>query len=65
MKSARVKKKAARIQLPPANASYRQLADFFVRHDGTDLLDLGIMAIDPARADLDRMLRRGREAPQP
>jgi hypothetical protein len=65
MNKARAKKKTARIQLPPANAGYRQLADFFDRHDGTDLLDQGITEVDPDRADLDRMLRRGREASQP
>ncbi|MBI3667065.1 MAG: hypothetical protein HY236_12740 [Acidobacteria bacterium] len=31
--------------------------EFFDRHDGTDLIDQGIMEIDPDREDLERMLR--------
>jgi hypothetical protein len=57
MKEARVKKKTGRIRLPRQTAGYNELADFFDRHDGTDLLDQGITEIDPDRADLDRMLR--------
>jgi hypothetical protein len=53
----RVKKKTGRIRLPRRTAGYNELADFFDRHDGTDLLDQGITEIDPDRADLDRMLR--------
>ena len=53
----RVKKKTGRIRLPRQAAGYNELADFFDRHDGTDLLDQGITEIDPDRADLDRMLR--------
>jgi hypothetical protein len=56
MKEARTKKKIAKIRLPRENASYTELADFFDRHDGTDLLDQGITEIDPDRSDLDRML---------
>jgi hypothetical protein len=56
MKEARVKKKTARIRLPRESAGYRELADFFDRHDGIDLLEQGITEIDPDRADLDRML---------
>ncbi|MGA2740377.1 MAG: hypothetical protein ABSG65_23445 [Bryobacteraceae bacterium] len=56
MKEARPKKKTAAIQLPLISASYAELADFFDRHDGLDLLDRGITEIDPDRADLDRML---------
>jgi len=56
MKETRVKKKKARISLPRESASYTELADFFDRHDGTELLDQGITEIDPDRADLDRML---------
>jgi hypothetical protein len=58
MKTARPpKKKASRVRLPRQDASYAELADFFDRHDGVDLLDQGIMEIDPVREDLDRMLR--------
>jgi hypothetical protein len=49
-----VKKKTARIRLPHENASYAELADFFDRHDGADLLNQGITEIDPDRADPDR-----------
>jgi hypothetical protein len=58
MKTARPpKEKASRVRLPRQDASYAELAEFFDRHDGVDLLDQGIMEIDPAREDLDRMLR--------
>ncbi len=33
------------------------MAEFFDRHDGLDLLEQGVMEIDPDREDLDRMLR--------
>ncbi|MGA2137128.1 MAG: hypothetical protein ABSH50_32960 [Bryobacteraceae bacterium] len=56
MKQARVKKKTAGIRLPHQGASYAELDDFFDHHDGIDLLDRGIMEVDPDRADLDRML---------
>ena len=46
------------IRLPGKNASYTELADFFDRHDGTDLMAKGITAIDPDRSDLDQMLLR-------
>jgi hypothetical protein len=32
------------------------VSNFFDRHDGVDLLDRGIMEIDPDREDLERML---------
>jgi hypothetical protein len=57
MKQARAKKTAS-IRLPRTSASYTELADFFDRHDGLDLLDQGITEIDPDRADLDRMPTR-------
>ncbi|MGH8246999.1 MAG: hypothetical protein ACREUU_11285 [Gammaproteobacteria bacterium] len=50
------KAKAPRIRLPRRNASYPELAGFFDRHDGTELLRQGIMAPDSDREDLDRML---------
>ena len=56
MKEARAKKKTPRIRLPRATASYTELSDFFDHHDGIDLLDRGVMEVDPDRADLDRML---------
>lgn len=57
MKGTRAKKKAGRIRVPRQGAGYAELSDFFDRHDGVDLVDRGVMEIDPDRADLDRMLR--------
>ena len=57
MKTARPQKNAPRIRPPRKDASYTELADLFDRHDGVDLLDQGIVEIDPDREDLDRMLR--------
>ena len=48
--------RTSRIRLPRRRASYAELADFFDRHDGTELLKQGIMELDPDREDLDRML---------
>ena len=55
MKAAKTKKKP-RIELPRKNAGYAALSDFFDRHEGLDLVDQGIMEIDPDREDLERML---------
>jgi hypothetical protein len=60
MKTAQTKNKSRRIRLPRKSASYAELSDFFDRHDGVDLLDRGIMEIDPDRGDLERMLRSRR-----
>lgn len=46
-----------RLRLPPDTATHQQLADFFERHDAVELVDAGVMEIDPDRKDLDRMLR--------
>ena len=48
--------RTSRIRVPRKDAGYPQLADFFDRHDGTELLKQGIMEPDPDREDLDRML---------
>jgi len=56
MKTAQTKNKSSRIRLPRKRASYQELSDFFDRHDGVDLLDQGVMEIDPDREDLERML---------
>ena len=56
MKTAHTKDKSRRTRLPRKSASYAELSDFFDRHDGVDLLDQGIMEIDPDREDLERML---------
>ena len=57
MSTAKSKKRAARIRLPHKNASYAELSNFFDRHEGFDLLDRGIVEVDPDHEDLDRMLR--------
>ena len=56
MKAQKAKSEAARIPLPRKTASHAELSDFFDRHDGADLLDQGIMAVDPDHEDLERML---------
>jgi hypothetical protein len=56
MKTAQTKNKSRRIRLPRRSAGYSELSEFFVQHDGVDLLDQGIMEIDPDREDLERML---------
>ena len=55
MREAKVKK-ARKIRLPNQAASYAELSAFFDRNDGVDLLEQGVMEIDPDREDLDRML---------
>ena len=49
-------KKRAALRLPGKDAGYDQLADFFDRHSGVELLEAGITEIDTDRDDLDRML---------
>jgi len=56
IKKAQTKIKPCSIRLPRKSARYKELSDFFDRHDGVDLLDQGIMEIDPDREDLQRML---------
>ena len=56
MKVVKTKKEAATVRLPRKGASYTELSNFFDRHDGIDLLDRGIMEIDPDHEDLERML---------
>jgi hypothetical protein len=41
------------------------LADFFDRHDGVELLEQGIMEINPDQKDLDRMLLEWRRKARP
>lgn len=58
-KQTRISRKAARsqsVRLPKKDASYEELARFFDRHDGADLLRRGVTAIDRDHADLERML---------
>ena len=56
MKALKTRSGAARIRLPRKTASHAELSDFFDRHDGVDLLDPGIVAVDPDHEDLERML---------
>jgi hypothetical protein len=56
MKAAKTKKRGSTIRLPARAATDRELADFFDHHEGFDLLDRGVMEVDPDRDDLDRML---------
>jgi hypothetical protein len=42
--------------LPRKNAGYEELANFFDRHSGVELLEAGLTEIDADRDDLDRML---------
>ena len=56
MKALKTRSGAARIRLPRKTASHAELSDFFDRHDGVDLLDQGIVAVDPDHEDLERML---------
>ena len=51
-----MKTPGTRIRLPRRNAPDEELADFFDRHDGAELLKQGIMEPDSDREDLDRML---------
>jgi len=56
MKTTQEKSKPRRIRLPRKSAGYAALSEFFDRHDGVDLLDQGIMEVDPDCEDLERML---------
>jgi 16S rRNA U516 pseudouridylate synthase RsuA-like enzyme len=49
-------KKKTRIRVPGPRASYDELADFFERHDTVELIEQGIMEIDPDTSDLEAML---------
>ena len=49
-------KDAPGIRLPRKSANYSELATFFDRHDAVELLNLGVIEVDPDRSDLDRML---------
>jgi hypothetical protein len=42
--------------MPRKNANYAELSSFFDRHDGVELIERGIMEVDPDREDLERML---------
>ena len=42
--------------MPGPAASYRELDRFFTRHEGPDLVEQGIMELDPDQRDLERLL---------
>ena len=49
-------RKKQKIKVPGPHVSYDQLADFFEKHDGIELLEQGIMETDPDTSDLEAML---------
>ena len=49
--------RGAKIRLPRKDAGYAELSDFFDRHEGFDLLDRGIVEVDPDHQDLEQMLK--------
>ncbi len=55
MKTRKTSSKSKKIRLPRPDASYEELSDFFDRHDGIELLEQGIMEINPDQEDLERM----------
>jgi hypothetical protein len=56
MKEVQTKIECRKIRVPRKSASYKELSDFFDRHDGVDLLEQGIIEIDPNHEDLALML---------
>ena len=59
----KVARKKPRIKVPGPKASYDELADFFERHDTVDLLEQGIMEVDPDTSDLEAMLLEYQKQP--
>jgi hypothetical protein len=59
----KVAKKKTRIKLPGPKASYDELADFFEKHDTIELLEQGIMEVDPDRSDIEAMLLEYQKQP--
>ena len=59
----KVTKKKPRIKVPGPKASYDELADFFERHDTVELLEQGIMELDPDHSDLEAMLLEYQKQP--
>ncbi len=58
-------RKKRKIKLPGPKASYAELADFFEKHDGMDLLEQGIMEVDPDHSDIEAMLLAYQKQSQP
>ena len=52
------KKISRRLRLPSPNASHQELDRFFHRHDGVELIEQGVMEIDPDHSDLEHMLAK-------
>ena len=59
----KVARKKPRIKVPGPKASYDELADFFERHDTVELLEQGIMEVDPDTSDLETMLLEYQKQP--
>ena len=55
--------KKRRVKAPGPKASYDELADFFEKHDTVELLEQGIMEVDPDHSDLEAMLLGSRNNP--
>ena len=49
-------KRTRPIRPPRQNASLKELSTFVDRHDVPDLMEHGLIEVDPDREDLDRML---------
>jgi hypothetical protein len=49
-------RKKQKIKVPGPKASYDELADFFEKHNSMDLLEQGIMEVDPDHSDIEAML---------
>jgi hypothetical protein len=56
MKTNRAPKVSRKLRLPRRGAGYEELDRFFSQHEGTELVERGIMEIDRDRRDLERML---------
>ena len=52
----KIAKKRKRIKIPGARAGYGELSNFFERHDGVELIERGVMKVDPDTSDLEAML---------
>ena len=52
----KIAKKRKPIKIPGARAGYHKLSDFFEQHDGVELIERGIMEVDPDTSDLEAML---------
>ena len=56
MKAKKARVGRSRIRLPRPTAGFAELDRFFDRHDAVELLEHGVMEVDPDREDLEQML---------